>query len=41
MDAKVVAPDIVDMQGIQISPLAYDTKFQDCQYIEVEVLLKL
>ena len=41
MDAKVVTPDILDMQGIQISPSAYDTKFQDGQYVEMEVLLKI
>lgn len=40
-DAKVVAPDILDTQGIQISPSSYDAKFPDGQFVEVEVILKL
>jgi hypothetical protein len=40
-DARVVAPDILDTQGVQIVPTSYDAKLKDDLFVEVEVYLKL
>ncbi|KAH0835417.1 hypothetical protein J3R83DRAFT_9042 [Lanmaoa asiatica] len=39
-DVKVVVPDVLDMQGILISPTMYDAKFKDNAFVEIEVYLK-
>lgn len=39
-DARVVAPDILDTQGIQIVPASYDPKLTNDLFVEVEVYLK-
>lgn len=41
VDAKVVAPDILNTQGLQISPTTYDARFKDGTFVEVEVYLRL
>ena len=40
-DARVVAPNVLDTQGIQIVPASYDARLNDGQFVEVEVYLKL
>ena len=40
-DARVVATNVLDTQGIQIVPASYDARLNDGQFVEVEVYLKL
>jgi hypothetical protein len=39
-DARVVASDILDTQGVQIVPTSYDAKLKDDLFVEVDVCLK-
>ncbi|KAG6380504.1 hypothetical protein JVT61DRAFT_8663 [Boletus reticuloceps] len=39
--ARVANPDVRDRQGVLITPGEYDSKIQDGDYVEVEVILKL
>jgi len=41
LDVRVVVPDILDSNGVCISPAHYTEKCNDGQIVEVEVILKM